>query len=219
MRAEPIEVRFAKYVDRKSDDECWMWTGCVLPTGYGQIGEAGKVKGAHRASYEIHKGPIPKGAFVCHKCDTPGCVNPNHLFLGSPADNVRDKMRKGRHRFTFGEGHYKAKLSADDVLAILHDERPDYQIAADYGIDPSTASDIRNGRSWRQLTNRTPENSPRRVVCGTRLREDQVLAIFQDPRNQAEIAADYRTTQATVSKIKTGRTWSYLTGKHLKKSP
>jgi len=79
---------------------CWLWTGGINGYGYGAIG-AGypqRMRGAHRASWELFCGDIPKGIQVLHRCDTPCCVNPLHLFLGTPSDNIKDKMVKGRYR-------------------------------------------------------------------------------------------------------------------------
>jgi hypothetical protein len=89
---------------------CWLWQGCTDPKGYGYIGtggHSGKVLSAHRASYMMEHGSIPDGMFVLHSCDTPSCVRPSHLFLGTARDNTHDMMRKGRARFA-GRNHAAA---------------------------------------------------------------------------------------------------------------
>jgi HNH endonuclease len=75
---------------------CWLWTASVRPDGYGQSPIQGKMEGVHRASWIIHRGEIPTGMQVLHRCDTPTCVNPDHLFIGCNADNMRDAAAKGR---------------------------------------------------------------------------------------------------------------------------
>lgn len=88
--------RFWRYVDKSG--ECWLWTGATNGR-YGHIsrGTGLGLVGSHRASWEIHNGPIPPGMHVCHHCDTPPCVRPDHLFLGTNQDNTNDKVAKGRH--------------------------------------------------------------------------------------------------------------------------
>ena len=90
--------RFAKNY-RITATGCWFWTGDRDSGGYGRIRSNGKQHMAHRFSYELHKGPVLDDLSVCHTCDTPSCVNPDHLFLGTQSDNARDMMRKKRARF------------------------------------------------------------------------------------------------------------------------
>jgi hypothetical protein len=99
-KTKPIEERFFSKVNRTPDGGCWLWNGAVQHNGYGYLHVGGRFERrpvrAHRFSWELHRGPIPEGMHVCHSCDTPACVNPDHLFLGSRSDNMRDCASKGR---------------------------------------------------------------------------------------------------------------------------
>lgn len=114
---QPIRDRLlARYV---ISGECWIYTGAKTRDGYGVLGNGRNVQvRAHRASYQEFVGPIPAGMLVCHKCDTPLCIRPEHLFLGSPKENTGDMLRKGRKAVFRGATHPNAKLSDADVLSI-----------------------------------------------------------------------------------------------------
>lgn len=100
--------RFFDKIEKKKD--CWIWTACKRgKTGYGAFKLNGKVIDAHRISYKLHNGEIPKGLYVCHTCDNRLCVNPNHLFLGSPKDNWQDGFNKGRIKLLGGISKEKLK--------------------------------------------------------------------------------------------------------------
>lgn len=110
-------TRFFSKVDKTKD--CWVYTGATWKnTGYGSFSIGKKTYRAHRFSYEIFNGAIKKGLFVLHKCDNPSCVNPNHLFLGSHTDNMKDKSMKNRCNIPTGVNHWHSKFSESDVEEI-----------------------------------------------------------------------------------------------------
>lgn len=94
--SERLELFKSQYIEDKKTG-CWLWTGSITTCGYGQINIKYKRYLAHRLSWNVHNGAIPKGFFVCHKCDNPPCVNPDHLFIGTHRDNMQDMLKKGRH--------------------------------------------------------------------------------------------------------------------------
>lgn len=93
-----IEERFFDKVNKT--DSCWLWTGSLTSRGYGSIGVDGKNVSAHRLSYMLFNGDIPDGFVVCHSCDVPACVNPEHLWVGTASDNMKDMVAKNRHGIT-----------------------------------------------------------------------------------------------------------------------
>jgi hypothetical protein len=141
-----LKERFFKRVDQSGD--CWLWTG-AKSQGYGVLNVRDGSRLAHRISYELHRGVIPRGFHVCHHCDTPSCVNPDHLFLGTRFDNMRDAALKGRMHP--GERHGRAKLSnanVADIRAALSAGTKQSHIAKDFGVHKTTISDIATGRCW-----------------------------------------------------------------------
>jgi hypothetical protein len=104
---------------------------------------------AHRAAYEVYVGPIPVGMLVCHTCDNPKCVNPDHLWLGTEADNTTDKVRKGRGRH--GESMTLSKLSNAAVREIRASHMSIYEAAEKFGVSPVTAWKARTGLTWKRI--------------------------------------------------------------------
>lgn len=128
------------------ENGCWLWTGGIESNGYGRTTYEGKAWWVHRLSYEVHKGPIPEGHLVCHACDVRSCINPDHLFTGSIADNQRDMKLKGRA--SRGERSASAKLTEADVRRIREDTRPGWQLAVAYGVSQATISEVRSKKVW-----------------------------------------------------------------------
>jgi hypothetical protein len=108
--------RFWENVDVKGEEDCWLWNGSKTAAGYGVIYWSSDNTYAHRISIELDGRVIPARFHACHTCDNPPCVNPKHLFVGSPRDNMLDKVAKNRH--TYGETHPAAKLTDKEVEQI-----------------------------------------------------------------------------------------------------
>lgn len=156
-------VRYKSIKDKINDNTkisqngCWEWVGanrCKMGNNYyGGTNIGKKSILAHRASYELYKGKIPDGMLVCHKCDNPKCVNPEHLFLGTHADNSRDMSNKNRG--ANGEKSINAKLTANKVMEIrFAGKRRNMRqkdIAYVFGVAEKTVHKIINKKSWKHL--------------------------------------------------------------------
>ncbi len=147
---EPLEERFWKRVNKT--DTCWLWIGAKARYGFFSI----RVKltmAAHRFSWELHNGKIPKGLGVLHKCDVPLCVNPDHLFLGTQKDNSDDMWAKGRHQILKGESHGMAKLTKEQVQEIRASEGliTHRMMGIKYGVAESCIWGILRGKLWKSV--------------------------------------------------------------------
>lgn len=143
--AQRVDAFWAK-VDQSG--ECWEWTAARNRSGYGRCGWHGHPMLAHRWAYELTYGQIPAGRLVCHRCDNPPCVRPDHLFLGSPRDNAADAVAK--NRLPAGERSPRAKLSNESVREIrsLQGRLPQKEVAARFGVHKSIIYGIWKGRRW-----------------------------------------------------------------------
>lgn len=163
-RVTPLRERFYNAFEFDLNGGCWLWFGAMINgTGYGSISHNSKNIAAHRLSWEIHHGPIPDGLCVCHHCDVRACVNPDHLFLGTHADNMHDKDRKGRGGYLLGEENHSSKLKARDIPIILDRLRQGQtcrQIGDSYGLTECAINAIRRGKSWRHITGFIKQGPP-----------------------------------------------------------
>lgn len=133
------------------ENGCHVWAGNKSKSGYGKFKlKDGTQARAHRVAWEMTNGKIPDGVFVLHKCDVRACVNPDHLFLGTHADNMRDMVRKGRG--LSGEMNGRAKLTAEDVLSIRQSHGTDAEKARGLGVSEATVRQARVGRKWQHLS-------------------------------------------------------------------
>ena len=147
LRIRPLAERFHDNYRIGHQATCWLWRGTVHHTGRGIIcDENNRQLLASRVAYELANGPIPPGMFVCHTCDNMMCVNPAHLFLGTAADNMADRDRKGRH--AVGTAKKNAKLTDADVRAIRASDAPDRVLAEKFGISPALVWLVRRRRAW-----------------------------------------------------------------------
>lgn len=152
---ERFKKRYFNYVEKsKSTEGCWNWTGAGTKEGYGHISYKAKVKKSSRIMWEWIYGKIPNKMIICHNCDNPKCVNPDHLFLGTDAINRVDCMKKGRMKYFHGENCSQAKLKDFQVLEIkklLKDGFSITELAKMYSMGKTTIAHIKNGDNWKHI--------------------------------------------------------------------
>lgn len=144
-------------IDPKSG--CWLWNRALVG-GYGCVSVRGKKIKAHRWSYRLARGPIQRGLVVMHICDTPACVNPGHLRLGTQVENVLDTVSKRRHKGAPGESNAKAKLTTRQVSEIRRRSlsgETRVSLSRQFGVSASMVSQIARGKAWKH----------QEVTCGS----------------------------------------------------
>lgn len=146
-----IEKRFWDKVIKH--DGCWEWIGAKCSKGYGNIRYNKKIESAHRLSWRLNIGEIPNGLHVLHKCDNPECTNPSHLFLGTNAENVKDRDKKGRYVKMVGESNGLSKLTNEQVREIrsLAGIKTVRILGEMFKINPVTAHNIIKRKTWKHI--------------------------------------------------------------------
>jgi hypothetical protein len=172
-----LQQRILDSVEFEANTGCWLWTGPMGRNMRGTLMHERRQVLASRLSLEAYKGPIPPGMFACHKCDTPACVNPDHLFAGTPQDNVDDMIAKGRRREgvrLFGEAHRLSKLSDGDVRVIraLLQDHSSRKIARYFGLYRNAIDNIKTGKTWRRVIGQmSPDEQARHDTASAALAE------------------------------------------------
>lgn len=150
--SRPAADRFWEKVSKS--DGCWEWTGAISQKGYGNFWDGARYVNAHKFSWEFQHGKAPDRMCVCHVCDNPKCVRPDHLFIGSYSDNMQDCSKKGRLNHYFGESSPAAKLTEAQVLEIRRAHAQGARmsdLARRYGLTQSSIALIVRGINWSHL--------------------------------------------------------------------
>lgn len=147
--------KFMSQVYPEPNTGCWLWGGRHDEKGYGRLSHTLKFQVAHRMSFFIHNGEFDKKMHVLHKCDTPACVNPDHLYLGDQKQNNIDRDTRGRQKTTRGSAHKLAKIYEHDVILIrkFHDPKkfPSRKLARIFGVDQKIIMNVIQRKAWRHV--------------------------------------------------------------------
>lgn len=148
---QTLETRLNRLSMPVTECGCWVWLGRANEDGYGEFYCNGKVQKAHRVSWMVHKGQIPAQKQILHRCDNTYCINPDHLFVGTQIDNMRDMAVKGRARVSLGEANTRAILTVDQVREIRGLDGDAKEIGKRYGVERHVIYQIRKRKTWKHV--------------------------------------------------------------------
>jgi hypothetical protein len=184
------------------DTPCWNWTAFMYNTGYGQFWNGTRIVLAHRYSWELRHGNLPKNLFVCHKCDNPSCVNPEHLFLGTHQDNMHDMISKNRD-------YHNKKLTDFQVLQIYNSMKQPKDLSEEYDVHIGTIHEIKRGVTYKKVT----QHQFKKIGRGRqKLTDEQVLLIFNSCKTAKQLGEEFNITPEMVRSIKRGKSHNKITG-------
>lgn len=149
---ERMKYLYNKHVIKK--EGCWGWGRVLLSNKYAPMNLGNKMVPGHRVSWIIHKGPIPQGLWVLHKCDNPPCTNPDHLFLGRAKDNTQDMIKKGRKISPRGKDKKNTKLNiekAAEIKRLLKEGYSYKKLSMIFNVSQGTIQNISDGRTWKYV--------------------------------------------------------------------
>lgn len=203
----------------KVTESCWLWCAGKNGDGYGSFWYKGRPMGAHIVSFEDEYGcSVPSGLCVCHTCDNPPCIRPDHLWIGTRLDNWNDMRLKGRH--THGESHAKAILNTQDIIDIRRlrsDGISAVAIAKWYGIPGVTVSPILRGEAWKHVLGAADMSistaNKGSKVPSAKLHEDDIHVIrnlIAHNRSVTAIATMFGVSRAAIRLIRQRRTWKHV---------
>jgi DNA-binding MarR family transcriptional regulator len=199
--------RFWRRVDIKDKDDCWNWIAGKDEDGYGFVEFHGVTYRSTHIAYMITRGEIEKELFICHKCDNPSCVNPDHLFLGTCLDNVKDRHLKNRD--AKGSAVGTSKLNENEIEEILelyfNKKMMSKDIAKKYGVHRSTIGRVVSGEYWGQIhKNRGSFNNGRKL---TKELAQEIRNLYAEGVMQKDIANKFNINPSTVSNVVSYRRW------------
>ena len=205
-----LDLGLPKHHNRKpieyeiNNNGCWICVSHCKINDYPRISLDNKLYRLHRLVYEFYHGELDN-FFCCHKCDNPSCINPNHLFIGTHADNMQDMTKKER---------FRSKLTAMNILYIRKSKLPHPDLAKKFNVSRATISDIQLGKRWKHLPGARSEKR------NVKLTENQVLEIRELYRlenyTQAEIAKMFRVSRMQISRIVNNKHWSSVNNNYQK---
>jgi hypothetical protein len=200
----PIEEKLRNYIERAGPltTKCWIWQGSVDKDGYGLLtwyeGDQ-KHQRAHRASWVFHNGEIPDELLALHHCDNPSCINPDHIYIGSPQDNMDDKWARGRHIPLVGEDHPLCKLSETDIALIRYFLTQGYgvnSLAKRYRVTHAAIQHIRDWKSWKHVEAFRPvDGQPLPVPPPLPYSGPPVLGLCKEPPKFNNTASRFKGVQ------------------------
>lgn len=225
-----LKERFQAKMSYADEKGCMNWIGAIRPNGYGCLSICEKastykynsVQSAHRVSYELFVGKIPKGICVLHKCDNRKCVNPEHLFLGTQKDNADDMMNKNRGHMKLGQNHFGAKLQKKDIPTIfnLSAHFTQREIAKKFNVSQCAIQNILNHKTWTKeganLINLTPkvrrpnQNGSKNIRA--KISENDALYILKSKGSKSarELGIEFKVTEGSIRNIWSRKTWTHI---------
>lgn len=215
MDNRSLTERMEKFIVPVPEAGCWLWIGQIDPNfGYGRLKYKCRSRNAHRMSWEAFRGLIPEGMSVLHKCDTPSCVNPEHLYLGTQLENMRDRQERKRFIPHLGDANHATRIPDKFIDEILASNLPSQELADKYGVTYAGIHFIRNGKRTgaRGKTVTKPIRRPRKGEAANfvKLKEVEVLAILASNDSQESLGVQYGVSRSCIQGIKNRKRWTHL---------